>query len=174
MDLPTGVKRAFDEVLTDRVSGSSTLAYKALEALRLISTIDGLERRRLISLARDLAFCRPTFAALTNLVSEAIANALSSSDPLAESLPKESARLQKSILDARKKMAEELKAIVKHNVTVMTLSNSGAVAEALRALSDTVSVVFVCESRPGEEGRILANKLPSWGVKAHLIPDSAA
>ncbi len=56
---------------------------------------------------------------------------------------------------------------------VLTLSLSGTLAQALLAAAPAPAFVAVAESRPGGEGRMLAERLAARGIDVALVPDAA-
>lgn len=58
---------------------------------------------------------------------------------------------------------------------ILTISNSKTVLEILYRLNSVTKLyVFVCESRPKNEGRLLAEKLASKKIKTQLITEAQA
>lgn len=58
---------------------------------------------------------------------------------------------------------------------ILTISNSKTVFEILYRLDSTTKLsVFICESRPKNEGRILAERLASKKIKTQLITEAQA
>ena len=82
--------------------------------------------------------------------------------------------LEQSLLEGNQRIAANLKALIAPGATVITLSNSSTVRQALVSLQATN--VFVMESLPGMEGRSMAQavekQLKAVGGLVQLIPDA--
>jgi translation initiation factor 2B subunit (eIF-2B alpha/beta/delta family) len=188
-----------DEIKNDNLSGSSILAFRAAECLDAFaeevaqnhsdfSPDDYLNE--LLSLGKRLISAQPTMAAVLNCVNEIITSVLKNNDfsnkGLAFSQKKQLQYLctntqvvsRKFILDlklAQETIANSYTEILKNNDTVMTISSSGSV-EMLLATGYENSLeltVFVPESRPMFEGRLLAQRLANRGINCVLIADHA-
>ncbi|EMA42307.1 initiation factor 2B related protein [Halococcus morrhuae DSM 1307] len=155
--------------------GSTWLSVRALAVLRdrasVLATTDGDEADGwddLAALARDLRMTRPSMTAIENRVDRAMAEVNARTPTAVE----ESARQGiQWALDADSRAASE--AAARLSGTVLTLSRSGTVLEALREA--TVERVIVAESRPAREGVGVAETLASDdGFRVTLAVDAAA
>ena len=64
---------------------------------------------------------------------------------------------------------------LKKKKNILTISNSKTVFEILTRLASVTKLsVFICESRPKYEGRIIAEKLASRKIKTQLITEAQA
>ncbi len=64
---------------------------------------------------------------------------------------------------------------LKKKKNILTISNSKTVFEILTRLASVAKLsIFICESRPKYEGRILAEKLASRKIKTQLITEAQA
>ncbi|MFQ5837451.1 MAG: hypothetical protein ACE5HJ_01545 [Thermoplasmata archaeon] len=165
--LPEPVRRLAEEIASDTRSGALPLAQKALEAYSLLGQLSGNETsaRELHGLLR---MAQPWMAA--------VVNAAQMGWELARSarwggLP----GLKERLADARQLVAREAIGILTECKTVVTVSYSSDVFEALRRRQETGSAfeVYVCESRPLNEGVALARDLKDVGVRATLVVDAA-
>jgi translation initiation factor 2B subunit (eIF-2B alpha/beta/delta family) len=163
-DLWTAYERVAPTVETIREDGdhgSAWLSVRALEVLRdragVLATTDGDEADGwddLVVLARDLRTARPSMTAIENRVNRAMAEANARTPTAIE----ESARQGiERALDADSRAASEAATML--SGTVLTLSRSGTVLEALREA--TVERVIVAKSRPAREGVGVAETLAS-------------
>ncbi|GAA0456629.1 initiation factor 2B [Halococcus dombrowskii] len=169
------VAPTIETIREDGDHGSAWLSVRALEVLRdragVLATTDGDEADGwddLAALARDLRMTRPSMTAIENRVNRAMAEVNARTPAAIE----ESARqgIQRA-LDADSRAASE--AAARLSGTVLTLSRSGTVLEALREA--TVERVIVAESRPAREGVGVAETLASDdGFRVTLAVDAAA
>ncbi len=160
-----------ESVAEDTEHGSAYISVRALEVLRDragVRAVHGGNADELKALARDLRDARPSMAALTNRVNRAMADATdeneaSTTEPetveraAIEGVERAYRVDEDATENAREKIEDE---------TVLTLSRSGTVLDALRSAAR----VFVAESRPANEGVGVAETLaeePSTGVTLH-------
>ncbi|MEM3685432.1 MAG: hypothetical protein QXT39_07195 [Conexivisphaerales archaeon] len=172
MSYPSRVRKILEDIKNDRISGSTSLALKGLEALKVFAKQYTDDRNAALLLAKELVSLRPTFVAITNVISEAVSSYMSGSSSLLD----EAERLQNKVVDAKSKIAYEFSKVLgrREKVSVLTISNSSSVSKTIKDNSDRISSVFVCESRPGGEGEILVEELNSSHIRSYLIPDLAA
>ena len=82
--------------------------------------------------------------------------------------------LEQSLREGNQRIAANLKALIASGATIITLSNSSTVRQALVSLQ--AANVFVMESLPGMEGRSMAHavekQLKAVGGRVQLIPDA--
>lgn len=198
MDIPE-INRLVDKIANDRVSGASTIARNAAECLDTYAAwvLDNLNKispedyiKELISLGQNLVRAQPTMAPIINSVNEIISSTkheAGSSERSAKThaekrlkvlctITKSSARryLVESKL-ALETIAHSYKDVLKSKDILMTISASSAVEGLLlEAFKDSLDFkVFVPESRPMYEGRLMAERLANKGVKIILIADHA-
>ncbi len=139
------VAPSVDSVREDRTHGSAFLSIRALEVLRDRAGEEA-DWPVLVECATDLLEARPSMAALGNRVDRAMsaASETASAEALQDALRREIDRAAEADERAAVRAAERIEG------TVLTLSRSGTVREAL-LLSDPDRVIFL-ESRPGCEG----------------------
>jgi len=135
----------------DRTSGASELAR---EALRLLTQAQqaGVHGIQLEELRHRLARAHPTMAAVWN--------AARTPDPQ---------RFLKDMQDGWRRAARHARRLLPAEGTVLTLSYSATVLEALNG---TKAHVVVAESLPGGEGVRTANRLKEAGAAATVVPDA--
>ncbi|WP_256686973.1 NUDIX domain-containing protein [Halococcus qingdaonensis] len=169
------VAPTIETIREDGDHGSAWLSLRALEMLRdrasVLATTGGDEANGwndLATLARNLRTVRPSMAAIENRVNRVMAEANARTPAAIE----ESAHqgIQR-VLDADSRAASE--AAARLSGTVLTLSRSGTVLEALREA--TVERVIIAESRPAREGVGVAEALASDDDRrVTLVVDAAA
>ncbi|EMA50363.1 initiation factor 2B related protein [Halococcus thailandensis] len=169
------VAPTIETIQEDTDHGSAWLSVRALEVLRdragALATTDGVEADGwddLAALARDLRTARPSMTAIGNRINRAMAEASARTPTAVEESSRQG--IQRA-LDADSRAASE--ATARLSGTVLTLSRSGTVLEALREA--TVERVIVAESRPAREGVGVAEALASDDdCRVTLAVDAAA
>lgn len=179
-DLWTSYRRVAPSIIgitDDTTHGSAHLSIRALEVLRdragMLATSDASTiedaRARLVDTAYRLLEARPSMAALANRIHRV----MHASRP---ELPPETIEINahEAIQEALSADAEAAEAAAGHvsGAHVLTLSRSGTVLGALRR-ADPSSTVTVAVSKPGGEGREVAEDLVNAGFDVTLIPDTA-
>jgi translation initiation factor 2B subunit (eIF-2B alpha/beta/delta family) len=144
-----------ESVAEDTDHGSAYISVRALDILRdragFRAVNDG-DWDELAQLAADLLAARPSMAALANRVNRAM------SDASGERTPEAVERAAIDGIERAYRVDEEATSNAREQVadgTVLTLSRSGTVLDALRAADR----VFVAESRPAREGVDVAEVL---------------
>src|SRR5207249_1932254 len=169
--LPAVVEEAIREVAEDRTSGASKLARLAVETMGL-AIVDAKGRpdpKELAEVARRISEAQPAMAIVHNvahLVARLVSEGL---DPKAVLLE------TRTELDrARERIARTFLKVVPPHATIVTLSYSDNVLEAIKVAHGRghVNRVYVLESGPLFEGRTMANALSDAGVPASAVPDS--
>lgn len=166
MMLPEPVKRRAEEIARDRASGAFPLALRVLEAYQVLSA-SSLTAETVDELHRMTVQAQPWMVAVRNashlgrkLLTEGRGPAIPS--------------LRERLLAARTKVARRAAKAIKDARTVLTLSYSTDVFEALKHHEALESLqVYVCESRPLREGVQLVADLRKAGVAATLVADAA-
>ncbi|WP_435076640.1 NUDIX domain-containing protein [Halococcus sp. AFM35] len=161
-----------DTVKTDADHGSAYLSVRALEVLRdragELATMDADEAdgwNDLAALALDLREARPSMVAIENRINRAMADASQTPEGV------ETATRQgiERALDADAYAAREAAELLAG--TVLTLSRSGTVQDALR--QSAIEDAIVAESRPACEGVGVAETLAEE-CSVTLVTDAAA
>ncbi|MFH5797510.1 NUDIX domain-containing protein [Haladaptatus sp. CMAA 1911] len=158
-----------ESVAEDTEHGSAYISVRALEVLRDragLCAVHGGDWDELPHLAANLLDARPSMAALTNRVNRTMSDATDDGrTPAAveraaiDGIERASRVDEEATGTAREQVADE---------TVLTLSRSGTVLDALRAADR----VFVAESRPAREGVGVAESLAD-GTDVTLHTDAA-
>ncbi len=188
-----------DDIKNDRVSGSSILAHRAAECLDEFAT-EIVQNQNMVSpkvyfdelidLGKRLITAQATMAAVFNGVNEIITSVKNELKILGEfSNNSKNEHLHalclRTQLESRKfkirlKLAHESIAslyseVLKQNDRIMTISASGSVEILLTtAFDNSMDIsVYLPESRPMYEGRILAQRLAQKGLDCTLIADHA-
>ncbi len=198
MALPEIDKIIYD-IKNDKVSGSSSIANRAAECLDKFAEIVIEQHSRiqpheyindLLSVGHRLLTAQPTMAAVLTGVNEVIASVMEINKKLEQEVGTDQEKqlhylCVKTQAAARKKLIDSKLALesvanlnsdkFEKNDILMTISASSAVERLLLKLStDGVLVtVYIPESRPMYEGRMLALRLAENGINTILITDSA-
>ncbi len=166
-----------ESIQTDRMHGSATLSYRALEVLRdragwMIHQKEDTETDWTIlsALARRLLDARPSMAALRNRVNRVMHTCCD--EPLAEAIEREAQAGIERALTADERTARRAAGYVAGR-RVFTLSRSGTVLDALRQADPPPTMIVIAESRPGGEGADVADELAREGRTVMLVPDAA-
>ncbi|EQB63845.1 MAG: hypothetical protein RBG1_1C00001G1424 [candidate division Zixibacteria bacterium RBG-1] len=177
--------KELEELKVDRISGASDLARKAAEILVGFSkeTKSPDNQRFLIELTKlgkSLIAAQPESVPIFNLVNsillatEHVRESLALSD-LRNFTYEKAQEFKSNSLKALDRIAIWGMPLIENNFKIMTISNSTAVYYILRKAKQgrTNFEVYVPESRPVFEGRLLAKKLADLGISVHLITDAS-
>ncbi len=169
--LPPAVEEAIEGIASDRTSGASRLARLALETMGLLAT-EAKGRPDATSLAEAAARiseAQPAMAIVHN-VAHLFARLVKEGHSPAAVL----AEIRADLESARERIARTFLKIAPERATIVTLSHSENVLEALRVAHarGRVKRVYVQESRPQLEGRTLAAALADAGMPTTLVPDA--
>jgi len=180
MDDPA-FETALHELRTDRVQGASELARHCLDLLaRSAQAVPASECSELLDVMvrryDRLTAARPSMAPIQNLLT-AWKSSLSRLD--SSSLP----ALRSAVADkAREGIRESKRAMVKvlensagyigSDKTIITHSLSSTVLGVFARLKNRNIRVIATESRPLNEGYILARQLSEWSISTQLITDA--
>ncbi|HYY02652.1 MAG TPA: hypothetical protein VE736_02100 [Gaiellaceae bacterium] len=165
-----------EELRSNRTSGGSWMARRAIEALRDVaaqpaaSSDDLLER--LVAAGRELARARPAMGAVTHAVGRLIATAQSALHLPPEDLRRLVSEEADALIAARDRAAASIAihlAPSLRDAIVLTHSASATVREAV--LHTPPARLFCTVSAPYEEGRDLADDLRGEGLDVELVDD---
>ena len=165
------------EITEDTTHGSAYLSLRALEVLRdragLLATTDAPDienaRARLVDTAQRLLDARPSMAALANRLHRVMHESFP--EPTAAAVETNAHEAIGRALDTDAETARRAADQIAGN-SVLTLSRSGTVLDALRR-ADPAPSVIVATSQPGGEGIGVAETLTDAGLDVTLIPDAA-
>ena len=198
MEIPE-INKRIEEIADDKTSGASHIAKKAAECIddfakwvldnkSWLSIEEYLEE--LTKIAISVIRSQPTMASVFRAVNDIVVLTINQSSQLeAELGPDKIKQLtylctstqsaaRKYILEselALETIARAYGEVLHNGDTIMTISASSAV-EALLLQANANSLeftVFVPESRPMYEGRMMAQRLAERGIKTIMIADSA-
>lgn len=198
MDAPT-IEKAISELANDRTSGASFLAKSAVEVLDrfagwVCDTRGALSPDdyivELIEVGKQLVQTQPTMASIIRAVNEVIITTKEKATQLENEVGTDlktqlkylctftQSCTRKYILEsdlALETISREYSEILSAGDTVMTISASSAIERLLmQANNESMAlIVYVPESRPMYEGRMMAKRLAENNVKTTLIADSA-
>jgi ribose 1,5-bisphosphate isomerase len=165
------------EIAADRTHGAAWLSLRALQLLgHTAAHLDWSETdanqgwQELAQVARSLIAARPSMAVLRNRVNRLM---FASRGLPAYEVVTLTERLIAEAIAAEQATAA---AAAEHLAgrRVLTLSRSGTVTAALQMAQPPVAAVLVLESRPGGEGRAVAEELAESRLAVTLLPDTAA
>ncbi len=164
--LPDRVRRVAKEIAGDRTLGAFPLALRVLEAYELLS-----EPRRKTETAdelhRAMTESQPWMVAVRNA-------SLLGRQLVVEGRSLGIERLRERLIRARQKVARGAVEALRGAKNVVTLSYSSDVFAALTHPEGSDGLrVYVCESRPLQEGVSMASDLRRAGVEAVLVADAA-
>jgi translation initiation factor eIF-2B subunit delta len=164
--LPDPVRRKAEEIAGDRTLGAFPLALRVLETYELLS--EPLQKTETVEeLHRAMTAAQPWMVAVRNA-------SLLGRQLVVEGRSLRIERLRKRLLRARQKVARGAVEALRGAQTVVTLSYSSDVFEALTHPEAPDGLrVYVCESRPLQEGIPMASDLRQAGVEAVLVADAA-
>lgn len=159
-------------IAIDRSSGATELARRGLAALGgyVQDRSDGIGHDELLRSIRAFASCRTTMGVFPDLAARLLlaidreGGQFNFDALVTELLAMVNDAADLSVTNA----AEGLEG--RH--TILTLSNSEAVRDAILAWRHNDCKVFVAESKPGGEGVKLAEQLHAEGVRVRVISDS--
>ncbi len=164
--LPDPVRRKAEEIAGDHTLGAFPLALRVLEAYELLS--EPLQKTETVEeLHRTVTAAQPWMVAVRNA-------SFLGRQLVVEGRSLRIEPLRKRLIRARQKVARGAVESLRGAKTVVTLSYSSDVFEALThpEASDGLRV-YVCESRPLQEGIPMASDLSQAGVEAGLVADAA-
>jgi len=170
--LPPRVEAVIRRIEADHTSGAAHIASMGLEAIEALVLDRGpkLDPLLLREAARRIPEAQATNAALYNVVRIFAQLVAEGQDP-----PDVVKHLRKEIETARDKVARSFLKIAPEGGSVVTLTNSANVLACLRLLRrrGRLDRAYVMESRPLNEGRLLAGTLAEAGIPVTLVPDAA-
>lgn len=170
-----------DEIANDRVRGASELARAALDNLgrlareRPASRSDAL-RTDLGDLAQRFIQARPSLAPIANLLGDwrhwLERQPSQELDQLRTTAAAEAERLMAVSLAAQERTAELAAVELGGGKRILTHSLSSTLLGVFRRLRGTGTKVILTESRPLNEGYLLAARLADWGIPSTLITEA--
>lgn len=173
--------KLLDDIGKDRIHGSTDLAILALDGIGKVAIASDVVdpevfQQRMQSLIVSLQSCRPSMVALANLLERVRL-------PVSQFSTHEFETYRKLVIDhcteavrfaeqAQSRVVEEMVKLVKVDDVIMTHSISSTVKKIFEQLSRTQVEIIVTESRPGNEGKVLAAYLVELGFKPTYITEA--
>ncbi|MEE9182589.1 MAG: hypothetical protein V3U33_08495 [candidate division NC10 bacterium] len=164
--LPDPVRQVAEEIAGDRTLGAFPLALRVLEAYGLLS--EPLDKAQTADeLHRAMTLAQPWMVAVRNA-------SLLGRQLVVEGRSFDIEPLRERLTRAREKVAQHAIEALRGAKTVVTLSYSSDVFAALTHPEGSDGLrVYVCESRPLQEGIQMASDLRRAGVDAVVVADAA-
>jgi len=165
------LSRKIRAIARDDQSGAAELALAAVDAVLVWrSTHKSFSPRSIIEVARALSRAHSEMAPLQRLAGE-IAATSAASDPAA-ALRERLNRFRDTAATASARIAARFSALLPPRKTrVATYSYSSTAVGAILRAKRRISLVYVSEGRPGNEGRTTAAKLAHAGLRVVIVPD---
>lgn len=173
--LPKNIRQSIEQIELDKTSGSIELAKKSAKILiDLVKKTDSLGQIK--NTAHSLLEAQPAMASIFNLVNNLMLYIdKNKKQQLKNILFTYCKKFQQNLEISDKLINKQAIKLIKNNVTIITHSYSSTVLSTFlyaKKLKRKFSVICT-ESRPINEGIILAKKLGKNGIKVKLIVDSA-
>ncbi|GAB4318243.1 MAG: hypothetical protein Kow0074_07320 [Candidatus Zixiibacteriota bacterium] len=166
----------FKKILTDRRSGSATLALRLSRLLRSELKRDEarIQPDHLPRLIQDASETFPEMAIFVNFKKCVQLSLRKKDTSTIEGMIRALIGFESTVREYRQQTARHLSGHLLEAKTLLTLSASSAVREALLALAEMTSpLIIVCESRPNREGAAMAKDLHDKGLSAEAVLDAA-
>lgn len=172
---------ALQDLQRDRVHGASELARQCLQILansaRETTARDVADLWRILELqCQRLAACRPSMAPLQNLLEEwRLAMAQCAANRLSDYRYAAATDAEQRIARSRaalRQVGQNSADYIGAGKTIITHSLSSTVVDVFDRLKQLNVRALVSESRPLNEGRILARQLSEWRIPTQLITDA--
>lgn len=166
--LPPDAEARVAAIAADRTSGAGELAMRALEAFESFGTANR-SPEELHELAARLEAAQPSMAAVRNVAHLCAQLVAEGGDP-AIALRE----VRRELEGAQEKVARNALKVITGKPTILTLSRSAAVLTTLKFLysRQRLAGAYVLESRPGFEGRRMAEELAMVGIPTKLVADA--
>jgi len=174
-------QKRLKELTEDRQHGASELARQALEILAESSETATNQdfaqwQQLLLNRSSVLKNCRPSMAPVHNLLSTWEEQLQSKAETDLIPARQAAATLARELIEESRQAVtatvSETIAMIHPPCTIITHSLSSTVSAILRSLRNTEVEIIVTESRPLNEGHLLARQLCEWGIACRLITDA--
>ncbi len=181
-----GAEEKIEGILRDQEHGAAFLAREALVAMKLAADESEADEadsflKEMASLGVRLVKLRPSMSApicngIVRVVDEIWQAGISTEDvrELKEIVCRAMDRLLEASEENVRKTVVEASRIIPERGTVLTHSYSETCLQALSACREKLVKVFVTESRPLFEGRVVAESLRKSGLDVTLLTDAEA
>lgn len=177
--------QTLEEIRKDHVSGASELSRKAASVFIFFSTQHHAQSKEkylqsLLQLGIELISAQPHMASIFNLVNSILYSVEEllptlALDELVEFSKERAEEFNYNSLNSIQLIAQHGEKLVENGSKVMTFSASGSILAILKKAKEVGKYfeVIVGESRPMQEGRLLARFLGNAGIPVTLIADAA-
>jgi len=181
MDNKQFKQECLNKIISDHQSGSAEIARVALQALASYSQRSELTdpvayRKDLTSFAVQLQQTRPSMAILVNIVDvwleEINQNAHSSLKTLKQVALSKVNDLMVQSTQANERIAQHVCGLIEDNRVILTHSISSTISACFTELAKKKINAIITESRPGNEGLVVADKLSKLGIETQYITDA--
>lgn len=162
------------EIREDTRSGASQLTIKAASAfLKLLEKPVSLrDVRKLVKMLAEARPSMPSIANMAHMIGASVEREVSSGKELRLAIEDAVRKCINDYQNSLKKTLQNASEELRKYSSILTHSYSSTVAGALEACEEIR--IYVTESRPGYEGRRLAEMLAAKGFDVTLIVDAAA
>ena len=173
--------KLLEEISNDRIHGSTELALLALDGIgRVAQSSDVVDavvfQQRMQSLIVSLQSCRPSMVALGNLIERVrlAASQFNAGDfeTYRKLIIDHCTEASRFAVQAQSQAVREMVKLIKADDVIMTHSISSTVKKIFEQISKTRIEIIVTESRPGDEGKVLAAYLVELGFKPTYITEA--
>lgn len=173
-EIPNTILKSIEKIRMDNTSGSSDLAKKSANVLiKLVEKSVSLIQIKKVALL--LKNAQPEMASIFNLVNNMMITIDKKKDQILKDIVK--SYCKQFIEDFKTSdilIAKQTIRLIDNNATIITHSYSSTVLNTLLYVKNEKEFKVICtESRPKNEGIILANILGKYAINTNLIVDSA-
>ncbi|MEM0910784.1 MAG: hypothetical protein AAGJ37_07390 [Pseudomonadota bacterium] len=176
-DLSSGASELTLQILLGLANYADYLKRLTLEANNQMKKGQSQPLQQLIAVSNTIKQLRPSMAPVNNAMTawQLRLESLSTSDntTFIENAKSSCMRLVTDIKEKQERLTSESTRALCDYESLMTFSRSSAIHQVLIGLKQRPLRVFVCESRPGYEGRTLAEDLAKVGIDVEFIIDAA-
>ncbi|WP_299794392.1 translation initiation factor eIF-2B [uncultured Shewanella sp.] len=170
-------------IISDHQSGSAEIACMALKALadysqRCEEAQPSTYLKELNAFAVALQQTRPSMAILTNIIDAWLEEVNRSKHPQSDVMTLKQVALGKAeelmaqSSQANERIAQHVCDLIADNSVVLTHSISSTIIDCFTKLAKREISAIITESRPGNEGLQLAEKLSKSGIETQYITDA--
>jgi translation initiation factor 2B subunit (eIF-2B alpha/beta/delta family) len=162
------------EIREDSVSGASQLTIRAAASfLKLLEKpVSIKDVRRLVKALSEARPSMPSIANMAHMIGSMIEKEVSAGKSVGEAIENAVRRCINEYQSSLRSVVRNASEMIRRYRSILTHSYSSTVASALENCRDIS--VYITESRPGYEGRRLAERLAARGHDVTLIVDAAA
>jgi len=162
------------EIREDSVSGASQLTIRAAAIfLKLLEKpVSIKDVRRLVKALSEARPSMPSIANMAHMIGSIIEKEVSAGKSMGEAMENAVRRCINEYQSSLRSVVQNASEMIRRYRSILTHSYSSTVASAIENCRDIS--VYITESRPGYEGRRLAERLAARGHDVTLIVDAAA